>query len=263
MGGGEHELCDEVESLFRSLSEKKNVSSVNMKEHMEPKFNDQRSIDTGSETESETGSVNGSETGSVNGYVNGNLFDLSELYCDEYSNILKAKKVSIPLQFRITKEKEIIHTKEGMVSADAGTYIMTGTNNENWPILEKNFHETYRVMCVPFDEWLIKKYNWMILLVFVFFCVVYINNLYVIWSMGMVFTLELLKYINQHPYAIAKYSKYVYAKKMKKDFYVTVSWNKDCLYGKAGDWLLQYGSGVGDYGVVDKDIFKKTYIIVS
>ena len=49
----------------------------------------------------------------------------------------------------------------------------------------------------------------------------------------------------------------VNAQQMNKPFNVKVSWSDDLLRGKPGDFLVQYGPG--DYGVVEKDIFKQTY----
>jgi hypothetical protein len=49
----------------------------------------------------------------------------------------------------------------------------------------------------------------------------------------------------------------VFVKEMSEPFQVKVSWSDDLLSGEAGDYLVQYGPG--DYGVVGKDIFLKTY----
>ena len=49
----------------------------------------------------------------------------------------------------------------------------------------------------------------------------------------------------------------VFAKEMTEPFQVKVSWSDDLLQGEAGDYLVQYG--VGDYGVVGREIFGKTY----
>ena len=49
----------------------------------------------------------------------------------------------------------------------------------------------------------------------------------------------------------------VSAQQMNKPFNVKVSWSDDLLRGKPGDFLVQYGPG--DYGVVEKEIFKQTY----
>jgi len=49
----------------------------------------------------------------------------------------------------------------------------------------------------------------------------------------------------------------VFAKQMAEPFQVKVSWSNDLLQGEAGDYLVQYG--VGDYGVVGREIFGKTY----
>ena len=53
----------------------------------------------------------------------------------------------------------------------------------------------------------------------------------------------------------------VYAKKMEKVFSVKVSWSNHLLKGKKDDYLVMYGEN--DYGVVDKEIFKKTYYILN
>ena len=49
----------------------------------------------------------------------------------------------------------------------------------------------------------------------------------------------------------------VFAKEMPEPFQVKVSWSDDLLQGEEGDYLVQYGPG--DYGVVGKEIFGKTY----
>jgi hypothetical protein len=49
----------------------------------------------------------------------------------------------------------------------------------------------------------------------------------------------------------------VFAKEMSEPFQVKVSWSNDLLQGEPGDYLVQYGPG--DYGVVGREIFGKTY----
>ena len=49
----------------------------------------------------------------------------------------------------------------------------------------------------------------------------------------------------------------VFAKELLEPFHVKVSWSDALLQGEAGDYLVQYG--VGDYGVVGREIFRKTY----
>ena len=49
----------------------------------------------------------------------------------------------------------------------------------------------------------------------------------------------------------------VFAKQMMVPFKVKVSWSNDLLQGEPGDYLVQYGPG--DYGVVGREIFAKTY----
>jgi len=49
----------------------------------------------------------------------------------------------------------------------------------------------------------------------------------------------------------------VFAKQMSEPFQVKVSWSSDLLSGDVDDYLVQYGPG--DYGVVGREIFEKTY----
>ena len=53
----------------------------------------------------------------------------------------------------------------------------------------------------------------------------------------------------------------VYALQMTEPFYVTVSWAKDKIIGKPGDWLLQYSKE--DYGIVDQNIFETSYGVIQ
>jgi hypothetical protein len=59
------------------------------------------------------------------------------------------------------------------------------------------------------------------------------------------------------PGVAAKKNIPVFAKEMSEPFQVKVSWSDDLLRGEPGDYLVQYGPG--DYGVVGREIFKKTY----
>jgi hypothetical protein len=59
------------------------------------------------------------------------------------------------------------------------------------------------------------------------------------------------------PALAAKKNIPVFAKEMSEPFQVKVSWSDDLLQGEPGDYLVQYGPG--DYGVVGREIFKKTY----
>jgi len=53
----------------------------------------------------------------------------------------------------------------------------------------------------------------------------------------------------------------IYAKELLKPTKVKVSWSDNLLNGNPGDYLVQYGEG--DYGVVEKGIFKDTYSTVK
>jgi len=64
----------------------------------------------------------------------------------EDPDAFETAKLPIPLEFRITKEDEIISTIEGPVSAMAGNIIMTGTEGEEWPIPAEIFDQTYDIL---------------------------------------------------------------------------------------------------------------------
>jgi len=53
----------------------------------------------------------------------------------------------------------------------------------------------------------------------------------------------------------------VLAKQIHQDFSVARSLGGDIIYGKAGDWLLQYAPG--DYGIVQNAKFQKVYQLVT
>lgn len=53
----------------------------------------------------------------------------------------------------------------------------------------------------------------------------------------------------------------VSVRKMDQPFSVRVAWADALIHGKAGDWLVT--NGPGDEGIVDADIFEKTYDIVE
>jgi len=62
---------------------------------------------------------------------------------------------------------------------------------------------------------------------------------------------------DEAPGSAAKKDIPVFAKEMSEPFQVKVSWSDDLLEGESGDYLVQYGEG--DYGVVGREIFEKTY----
>jgi hypothetical protein len=53
----------------------------------------------------------------------------------------------------------------------------------------------------------------------------------------------------------------VWARPMNEPFSVKVGSSADTIEGDAGDWLLQYGAG--EYGVVDADVFEKSYELLD
>ncbi|BBP01400.1 PGDYG domain-containing protein [Sulfuriferula nivalis] len=53
----------------------------------------------------------------------------------------------------------------------------------------------------------------------------------------------------------------IYAKKIKNTFCIKIRNGTSIIEGKPGDWLVQYA--MKDWGIIDDDIFKKSYRIVS
>jgi len=122
------------------------------------------------------------------------------------SGAVKVFKKPVVLSFEYAKEDTTVETKEGPVSCKTGDAILTGTQEERWPIQRSKFDSTYDVV-----------------------------------GEGQ----------------CAKKKIEVLALQMDVQFTVNVSWSKDPLVGKPGDWLVQYGKG--DCGVVSQEIFAETY----
>ena len=58
---------------------------------------------------------------------------------------MKAVKKPILLQFEIAEVDQVVETKEGPTTVNAGDYIMTGTQGERWGIRKAVFEDTYIV----------------------------------------------------------------------------------------------------------------------
>lgn len=159
-------------------------------------------------------------------------------------------------EFTVCEEDGVVLTLEGEVDVKKGDYIMKGSEGERWPLTPLKFRQTYTEKSVP------EIYEYSVMAGSVFFAylllAIYFNfsNL----SVNLITILYFAMFFPQKKIAIPK-SKVVYAKQMREPFYVKVSWNDSALVGKADDYLLEYG--VGDYGVVDKEIFQKTYTILE
>jgi len=172
----------------------------------------------------------------------------ADAYCVE-------KKMNIR-EFTVCKEDGAVATLEGDVHVKKGDYIMKGGEGERWPLTQLKFKQTYTEKSVP------EIYEYSTLAGGVFFAylllAIYFNfsNL----SVNLISILYFAMFFPQKKIAIPK-SKVVYAKQMREPFYVKVWWNDSALVGKADDYLLEYG--IGDYGVVDKEIFEKTYSILD
>lgn len=53
----------------------------------------------------------------------------------------------------------------------------------------------------------------------------------------------------------------IYAKKIKNAFCIEIRNGTSIIEGKPGDWLVQYA--MKDWGIIDNDIFKKSYRLIS
>ena len=148
-------------------------------------------------------------------YLKEAIGDAENPELSEDPDAIETFKKPLPLHFRIADDEETIETKEGPVTAQGGDYIMTGTEDENWPIPAIKFEQTYDILST-YDKEPVRG-------------------------------------------EAAKKKIIAFAKQMSEPFQVKVSWSSDLLSGDPDDYLVQYGPG--DYGVVGKEIFDKTYEI--
>ena len=81
------------------------------------------------------------------------------------------------------------------------------------------------------------------------------------WPIQIAKFKETYQQVDEEKGLYAKKPMHSLAKQMSVQFSVNVSWSNDPLVGKPEDWLLQYGKG--DFGIVDKDIFDETYMILG
>ncbi|CUR41088.1 Phage protein [Limosilactobacillus reuteri] len=58
----------------------------------------------------------------------------------------KVVKKSIPVEAYQTKKPLDIKTLEGTMHADAGDWIITGVEGEQWPVKKEIFEKTYRII---------------------------------------------------------------------------------------------------------------------
>ncbi|MBB1096126.1 MULTISPECIES: hypothetical protein [Lactobacillaceae] len=58
----------------------------------------------------------------------------------------KVVKKSIPVEAYQTKKPLDIKTLEGVMHANAGDWIITGVEGEQWPVKKEIFEKTYRII---------------------------------------------------------------------------------------------------------------------
>lgn len=61
-------------------------------------------------------------------------------------HIVKAVKKPIPVEAYQTDKEMIVQTIEGPLKAQAGDWIITGIDGEQWPIKEEIFEKTYKII---------------------------------------------------------------------------------------------------------------------
>lgn len=59
---------------------------------------------------------------------------------------MKAIKKPIPVNAFQTKKPLDIKTLEGTMHANAGDWILTGVDGEQWPVKNKIFRQTYKIL---------------------------------------------------------------------------------------------------------------------
>ena len=190
------------------------------------------------------------------GMIYGNDIDIRAEVEMKQEDAYCVEKKMMKREFTVCGADGVVATLEGDVAVKKGDYIMKGSKGERWPLTPLKFKQTYTEKSVP------EIYEYSVIAGGVFlaylFLAIYFNfsNL----SVNLISILYFAMFFPQKKIAIPK-SKVVYAKQMREPFYVKVSWNDSALVGKAGDYLLEYG--IGDYGVVSKEIFQKTYSILE
>lgn len=58
---------------------------------------------------------------------------------------VKAIKKPIPVMARQVKNKTIVKTIEGDLTAQPGDWIITGVDGEEWPVKKEIFEKTYTI----------------------------------------------------------------------------------------------------------------------
>lgn len=58
----------------------------------------------------------------------------------------KAVKKPIPVEVFQTKKHIDINTLEGTMHANPGDYIVTGPDNEKWPVKKEIFEKSYKII---------------------------------------------------------------------------------------------------------------------
>jgi hypothetical protein len=127
-----------------------------------------------------------------------------------------AKKLLIPVKVIFALTDGVCETLEGPVSYQAGDAIMTGVDNEQWPIERHKFEATYDAQppTLPGE-----------------------NGLY---------------FKKPIPVRVVQ---------LTEPIKVEVGSQANKIQGQIGDWLIEYGPE--NFGIVSKDIFSKTYILLN
>lgn len=60
--------------------------------------------------------------------------------------LYKVVKKNIPVEAYQTDKPMDIQTLEGVMHANAGDWIITGTDGEKWPVKKEIFEKTYRII---------------------------------------------------------------------------------------------------------------------
>lgn len=60
--------------------------------------------------------------------------------------LYKVVKKNIPVEAYQTKKPIDIQTLEGVMHANAGDWIVTGVEGEQWPVKKEIFEKTYRII---------------------------------------------------------------------------------------------------------------------
>ncbi|MDR1650431.1 MAG: DHH family phosphoesterase [Synergistaceae bacterium] len=142
------------------------------------------------------------------------ILDCTDEDLSKRADAVRAVKKNIPVSVRFAHKPGVVRTLEGDVSFEEKDALISGTQEEPWPVQREKFFETYS----PCDG---TEYG----------------------DDGFYMKKELPGL----------------ALRMDCPFCVSLSGQRGVLFGKRGDWLMQYSPG--EHGIIDREIFESAFVV--